>query len=851
MNSLGAGRNNWVTPPPASLPRIAYLLLVAALLLGSLAGNAQAAHPKNLVAETNSPTHGEWEVDLLIGGVGGVYFLAEPGELVVDIVKRDLNRRQVRTELRAILAGPDRRVLQEAVIPDDGQPPGSGLGPAQACRLTARVDRRGVYALNITVSQDRYGQEAVWGFRSNSRKYLIETARGHKDEPHQEPIQLASPGRAGNVCFLPRPDAFRVELAGLPKGAAAPQMFDARNTLIAALPVDESGQASHDFTAGVHRDSVPWRLHFPSAQATVNLDGVTRWEANDLHRDLACWTPDPSSWFPLLENRWLLTPYSRTIYGQANERVEIAFQVHNDASRARAIQLQLEFPDGRWPVRLSAERVTLGGKQAATVTVACTVPAVEAIGVCRVRATPLDDSGFSTYSTITVKAGVAPAAQPLTIPIQLKPYDHENEQFGYLPDYPTESQVYFDVRNRPFIRTRGGISTWRGDQWASSEPGDYPGVASSKVAFDRDNHIYLLATTGRTAALLYSTDGGATFTAGTVPGRAGQSSAFDIEAFTGHNVPDGPPPILRYTRTANDEQLFWRSLNDLELFLSKKVDGRLVLGEPILISRQCIGQSSHSGIPASVVSRGSKVHVVWGEATDPKVKVAGVPAYVATYDRESERLSPPALVGYGAPPNDRHNSPSITMDGQGYLHVLAGTHGRPFPYARSLQPNDAGGGWTKPQPADENARQTYVGLVCGPDDTLHSVFRLWQSGVEPFPGSTFATLAYQRKRPGQPWEPPRVLILPAFSEYSVFYHRLTLDRKGRLFLSYDYWSTYWFYRNDHVGRRRALLMSPDGGDTWKMAETQDMIGKKLDGFRLADQPPAGKPAREKSEAPPR
>ncbi len=63
-----------------------------------------------------------------------------------------------------------------------------------------------------------------------------------------------------------------------------------------------------------------------------------------------------------------------------------------------------------------------------------------------------------------------------------------------------------------------------------------------------------------------------------------------------------------------------------------------------------------------------------------------------------------------------------------------------------------------------------------------------------------------------------MLIVAPFSEYSVFYHRLTIDREGRLFLSYDYWSTYWFYRTDHFGSRRALLMSPDGGDAWKLVE---------------------------------
>jgi hypothetical protein len=118
-------------------------------------------------------------------------------------------------------------------------------------------------------------------------------------------------------------------------------------------------------------------------------------------------------------------------------------------------------------------------------------------------------------------------------------------------------------------------------------------------------------------------------------------------------------------------------------------------------------------------------------------------------------------------------------------------------------------------------------MVCGPDGTLHTAFRLWQRGKEPFPLSSYATLAYQRKRPGQDWEPPKVLVVPPLSEYSVFYHRLTVDRKGRLFLSYDYWSTFWFYRNDHPGRRRALILSPDGGNTWKLAQGRDFAPTEI------------------------
>jgi hypothetical protein len=782
-------------------------------------------------------TGGDAETTSFIGGVGGVYFLAEPGELIIEVEKRDLNRRSTTTELRAILAGPDRRVLQEAVITDDGLPKGSKLGPVKQCRLTTKVDRPGVYALNITVSQDRYGTEMIWGFRSNCRKYLVETARGHKDETHQEPIVLASPGQPGDVCFRPRAGALSVDVSGLPNGTEAPQMFDASGVLLGTLTMSANGQATHVFPAKSKREATPWRLHFPSAQATVNIDGVTRWDKNDHQPNLTCWTPRLSSWFDFLGNRWLLTPYSQTLYGSANETLKANFQVRNDGSKERTIQLALEYPEGSWPAHLSSTQVTLGPNKSSTITLTGPAPAAGQNRVCHVRATPQDGTGFSTYSTILLKGGVAPAAKPLALPLQLKPYQHENEQFGHLPDFPVENQLYFDVRNRPFAGIGDGLAAWQNGKWVETLlgpatktrvpdfKGDLLSQSSSKVAFDRDNNVYLLAAAGSTVTLLHSTNGGQAFAAYAIPNAEGMSRAYDFEQFSGHNLPDGPPPILRYTRTARDAKLFWRALHDLDLFLPKKVGNRLEIGAPIRLTDRCIGLAVHSGIPSSVVSKGSKVHVVWGEATDPKVPTPGVPVFVATYDRTAQRLSKPALVGHGAPANDIHNTPAITMDSKGYLHVLGGTHGKPFPYAKSLQPNDASQGWTPATPAGDNAGQTYIGLVCGPDDTLYSAFRLWQSGVPPFPASSYATLAYQRKRPGQPWEPPRILVVAPFSEYSVYYHRLTIDQQGRLFLSYDYWSTFWFYRNDHWGRRRTVIMSADGGDTWKLVGTEDLAIK--------------------------
>ena len=781
---------------------------------------------------------GESAIELGIGGAGGVYFLASPGELVVEIEKRDRNRKGRRTDLQAILVGPDRRVIQKVVIPDDGKPRGSGVGPAGRARLSARVDRKGVYALNVTISQDRYGDEIFWGFRSNCPKYLIETARGHRDQRREEPIVLSRPELPGDVCFVPRRGAFDMEITGLPKGTGPLSVFDVKETLLGTLEVDADGRASHTFAANVNREAFPWRLHLPVQQATVQIDGVTRWNSGDRYVNLPYWTPEAASYFPLQDYRWLLTPYGRIVHGKPGEQGEIAFQVHNNSDGKETIELALEFPHGPrpvtpWPVKLSTGEVVLGPRKTAQVVLRYTVPAAGETRVCHLRATPSDEPGFTTYSTLSVKATEARVSRPLEMPIVLAPYTHENEQFGYLPDYPVDNQVYFDLKNRPFVRTGPGVATRRDGIWTTTElrsavewktsppRGQSFGMPSTKIASDAENNLYLVATAGRTAALLCSADGGKTFSAYEIPGREDRSRTFDIEQFTGHNVPQGPPPILRYTRTATDPKLKWRRVNDLELFVPKKKGGDLSIGKAVLISRKCIGLSSHSGIPATVVSRDAKVHVAWAEATDPEEKVPGVPTYVATYDCRTGTLGKPALVGYGAPPNDVHNSPSITMDQSGYLHVLAGTHGQPFQYARSLEPNDAHSGWTEAVPTGEGLRQTYIGLVCGADDTLHLVFRYWRYNTEPHPASHHATLAYQRKRPGEPWEEPRVLVVSAFSEYSIFYHRLTIDRAGSLFLSYDYWSTHWFYRTDHWGDRRALLTSPNGGETWKLADSHD------------------------------
>jgi hypothetical protein len=701
------------------------------------------------------------------------------------------------------------------------------------------VERKGIYVLNITVSHDRYGEAVLWGFETSCPHYLIETSRGHKDEAHTEPIVLMGSGREADVCFQPRPTEFGVEVTELTGGMDDVSMYDGHGAFAGRLACDGSGRATGRFHVDEPRDARPWRLHLPSQRAVVRIDGVTQWEKNDPYPNMSYWTPRIESFFPLHHCRWLLTPYHRTVYVRPGQDGMAGLCVHNSADGPGIVELGLNSMSGPGcSFHLSTERVELGSREAKDVELKYTVPQSlpeNATAVCHIGATSVDHPEISTYASLTLKIGTAPATRDLGMPLVLKPYEHENEQFGYLPDYPTESQLYFDPANRPYVAAGPRLHTLRDGEWASRHldadtqaGGAASGVtcsvgASGKVAFDGDGNAYVIASSRGRSVLIRSSDGGRSMTAIDVGREDGKPSQYDIEDFTGHNRLDGPPPLLRGTYRASDAKLFWRRLNDLELLLPEEMDGDLSSVTVVPVSSHCIGISAHSGIVSSLVSRDNRVHLVWAEATEPGVDVPGVPTYVATYDRSSGTLSEKVLVAYGPPPNDCHNSPSITMDSEGYLHVVAGTHGSPFPYARSLKPNDTQSGWTEAEVAKQGARQTYIGLVCGPDDTLHMAFRLWLSGTQWHPVSMAGTLACMRKRPGEPWSEPRPLIIPPFSEYSIYYHRLTIDRAGRLFLSYSYYTTYWFYRNDQRGSNRAVLMSDDGGEHWKLVETRDLL----------------------------
>ena len=82
-----------------------------------------------------------------------------------------------------------------------------------------------------------------------------------------------------------------------------------------------------------------------------------------------------------------------------------------------------------------------------------------------------------------------------------------------------------------------------------------------------------------------------------------------------------------------------------------------------------------------VVTVGSTNHVVWQDSTEE-----GYFARIRSFDRKSGAWSPTYTLGEG---RDNHARPTITVDSQGYLHVIIGGHHSGLQYRRSVRPDDA------------------------------------------------------------------------------------------------------------------------------------------------------------------
>lgn len=769
-----------------------------------------------------------------VRGSRAILLRPEPGPLTVRVHKRDLNIYEGPDGLTAYLLDPTGEALGSIELPDDGSAQKSGAAEQlQSAEMTVTCELPGTYRLAIAC-----GGDLIFGVEASCDRLVVEGD-----------VMLNDGGIAARVWFQPPSGEFKITAQPLhAPGVQTLPLLDADQNTVHAFDLTEPGKDdSFAVPADVGGRDGLWHFDIGKADVKLGIEKVTYWATE--------W----SAHFPVEKTQWVLFPRHGTRYSQPGQPVEFATTLRNRTGRDATFHLEPR-PDPRLQCRLAAPDVPVAiarnGQQEVRIVAA---PSRDAKAGETLKgflvAQAADDPEVVSSVGFEVRIGSSPVSRALDLPIVLKRYRHETSQFGYDPDYVT-NEVYFDLKNRPFIRERKeslyystALTLLTADGWvtrpflpalqaiyADCRSGyGSSGFLGAKTAFDGDNGAYMIlriseADRSQQNVLLFTPDDGQTYAVTELP-----EGSYDIEQFTGHNALDIPPPVLVYTPTA-EHPATYAAYHDLLLYLPKKQGDRILLGEPIKVSDNCLGSCQHSGGPASTATRDGKTQIVWGEIAEDDAP--GVPTHIATYDHASGQLGEKVFIGHAPPVNDVHNVPAVCLDSEGFIHVVTGAHGQALKYRRSLKPNDAYGGWTEPVEVlsagyaddttdeDGDGRQTYTSLVCGPDDTLHIAYRQWRRGVDPYHGGeNYAALSVQSKPRDGPWGPARPIVVPPVPGYSIYYHKLTIDRRGRLYLSYSYLTADTSYQSDFPDRyhNRALLTSKDGGEHWKLAETKDFV----------------------------
>jgi hypothetical protein len=456
----------------------------------------------------------------------------------------------------------------------------------------------------------------------------------------------------------------------------------------------------------------------------------------------------------------------------------------------------------------------------------------------------------------------AAAAAPLPLPYFMATKGSLAAQFDYRPEY-TRHVPSFDSANRPYIRSRTSsqddtsyVGSLVDGGWARSSIVDalaaaYPdfagmlgagGYASDRIVFDRQDRAYTVLTIRLEDGdfrnlLLYSFDRCATWQVCELPfgdelPRFSDRNRGTVacEYYTGHNLSDGPPFIAVW-RELSDWPGSWATRNELWVLQPYFEDDRLIVPDPTFVTDRFLGMVQSAGGSSFAATRGGQTFFVWTQVTSDRRQ--GTPTYVGIYDQATRSVTMRRRIALAQPGNDVHDTPGICLDSQGVLHVVTGAHGRAMLYTRTLAPGNITA-WSTPAPiltsgyvartsdADGDARQTYLAMVCDQTDVLHVVCRQARRNVSSlYWGRGYSTLLYLRKPADGAWSRGRQLVIPSDgSGYVNYYHKLAIDHRGRLYLSFNMFrptDPQWL-RPFVRFRQRMVLWSADGA-SWQFATT--------------------------------
>ena len=327
------------------------------------------------------------------------------------------------------------------------------------------------------------------------------------------------------------------------------------------------------------------------------------------------------------------------------------------------------------------------------------------------------------------------------------------------------------------------------------------------------------------------------------------------------------PAFLNYWRKGNDlpPVILAKKKNTLGIYvLSRKADNTLNISPYIVLAKgkKLLFQNSMSGVGSPLITLCGKTFLVYSKL-EKHPNSDGVPQYIVSYDHKSGKVSKTISLGYSGHRVDGHNASVIAADSKNYLHVVLGTHWHSMPYLKSKKPADCNS-WQPREYVGAGASNaysfdglSYPGFMVDKKDNLHLVVRGRSTKYEGLPTGRgnpvdYALIAF-RKEPGKPWSKRQDLVVPGHLNYSNYYQKISMNRLGRIYLAYYYYTAHFWRRNrvnasmreyvkrwgDEVGNDprnikcendvRAhdpvLIDSPDNGKRWQISTTREFLNQ--------------------------
>ncbi|MGI5819400.1 MAG: hypothetical protein ACOX9R_15030, partial [Armatimonadota bacterium] len=507
------------------------------------------------------------DLPAVVRGSGTVLMMPEPGPLTMTFKKRDLNIYDGPDAMPISVRDPLGEEVAAVVLPCDGD---TGRGPHSAELIeetvTVDVERRGLYRVIFS------GGDYIFGMSANCDVYVVEAGFVFND-----------PNTAASVYFAPPEGAFEI--------AAAPL----HNPGVQTVTLHDAGGATvHEFDLTEPVVDVQYAV----GEDEGDRDGLWHWRVGKMDVRLTVpgvkyWTAEPESYFDPEGSLMLLAPRRTARHLQPGGSADFRIVLYPPPGYAGDFEVEITQPEREGvrfvpadppvqPVEYASDRAIVS-----VTAVAADDCAIGEVFDGYLEVVAADNPLAAGRAWLQARVGPSPASEPLEMPIVLRPYEHEDWQFGYAPEFEP-NEVHFDRDNRAWIRHRTEHRHWSAGaqvleedefvlrEWTEALREQFPGYQrpssgsgfhGCRWAFDEDGGAWTtmrLTGTGMdfANAIIHTPDRGRTWQAGLIDGQLA-----DLEFHAGHNDP-GPPPVLAWRKTGDHPARFC-SYHDLLLYLPR------------------------------------------------------------------------------------------------------------------------------------------------------------------------------------------------------------------------------------------------------------------------------------------